>query len=309
MNRFLEETKYYRFGLMLGMSNLVRNRVQLGLKKSVGKCLQPINSYTRFPEYRFFGSEAGSYLSQVGGRPKVLDVSSPKCFGLYLAFHFPVEIHLTDIDAASVAEGEILWSAIRDRARGEAHFSVEDARALNYSAEGFDLVFAMSVIEHVADFGGQMGDSLSIQEMLRVLKPGGLLLISVPFGHEYREQDRVGLEGAARQTDDKNRHFFQRIYTPATAEERILKAASGANLMKAMTVERRDGGTARLYRRLGVNLRAASGCLNPFLSLALNDCREGISPVTGAYGDLWNEGDVYGDLLLAWKKEVSVSPV
>ncbi len=308
MNRFLEEMKYYRFGQMLGMSNLVRNRAQLGLKKTVGKCLQPINSYTRFPEYRFFGSEAESYLPQVAGRPKVLDVSSPKCFGLYLAFHFPVEIHLTDIDAASVAEGEILWGTIRDRARGDARFSVEDARALNYSAESFDLVYAMSVIEHVADSGGRMGDSQSIQEMLRVLRPGGLLLISVPFGDEYVEQDRVGLEGAARQTGDDNRHFFQRIYTPSTAEERILKVASGANLVKAMTVERRDQGTARLYRRLGVNLRAVCGCLNPVLSLALNDCREGIVPVAGAYGDLWDERDVYGDLLLAWQKEVSVSP-
>jgi SAM-dependent methyltransferase len=47
--------------------------------------------------------------------------------------------------------------------------------ALPFAAESFDLVCAFDVIEHVED------DQGAIAELCRVLKPGGLLLFSVPL--------------------------------------------------------------------------------------------------------------------------------
>ena len=303
-NRLSDETSYYRFGLKLGLWNLAHNHLRLGLSKTLGKILQPINSYTRFPEYAFMGREIERYLAaHAGQRLTVLDVSSPKCFGLNLAYKHELEIHLTDIDVASVDESEILWQSIRRRAKGRAEFSVEDARALRQSNERYDIVFAMSVIEHVANTKDGQGDSTAIREMLRVLKPGGLLLVSVPFGPVYTEQERIGLEGAAVETKDQVRHFFQRIYTPATAEEFLLEpAAPAAELVKATTVGRRTNVLAKLYRKLGANLRGLCGCLNPFLSLELNEIHSGIVPIKGSYGSLWSSKDVYGDLMLAWEK-------
>ena len=300
MARF-DELRYYRFGLRLGLENLLRNGFRLGLEKTAGKILQPINSYTRFPEYGFVGQQIERHLlaSSLIGRARILDVASPKCFGLYLAFHFDVEIHLTDVDEPTVREAQVLWAAIRDRARGKAVFSVADARSLRY-AEEFDAVYSMSVIEHVE---GRSGDSDALKELVRVLKPGGMLVVTVAFGREYVEQERVGLQGAARKTGDQHRYFFQRIYTPRAARERILGAVRGANLIQAVTVSRKDPAAARLYRRVSSGLQGICGWLNPLLSAALNRSEQGIVPVVSShYGDLHRASDLYGDLMLAWRK-------
>jgi SAM-dependent methyltransferase len=299
-----DELRYYRFGLALGVINIFRNGFQLGLKKTLGKVLQPINSYTRFPEYHFLGRYIETELKHrpSSERPKVLDVGSPKCFGLYLAYHFDIQIHLTDIDQPTIEEAEVLWNGIKRRARGEAFFSVQDVRAPKYATEAFDIVYSMSVIEHIE---GEAGDSDSVREMIRVLKPGGLLLATVAIGQRYIEQDRIGFRGAARETGDQNAYFFQRIYTPIAAEERIIEAASDATLRRAVTIWRKTGVVSRLYRHLGPNIRGALGCLNPFLSAALNDSREGIFLAPSEYGELHSYRDLCGDLVLMWEKKYS----
>jgi len=297
-----DEPKYYRFGLAIGIANIARNGLRLGLKKTLGKVLQPINSYTRFPEYDFIGYHIEKHLQRFPSNHKVriLDVGSPKCLGLYLAFHFDIEIHLTDIYGPTVEECEILWKAIEDRARGKAIFSVQDARSLKYPEEAFDAIYSMSVIEHV---GGETGDSQSLREMFRVLKPAGILLVTIPFGQRYVEQDRVGFEGAARRTGNGEQYFFQRIYTPAAVEERIMRVAPDAVLQRAVTVWRETGLISKLYNRFGTNARGLLGCLNPILSTALNDSCEGIFLVPSSYSSLYSERDVYGDLMLVWEKE------
>jgi len=295
-----EEGKYYRFGLAMGLANVARNGFQLGTRKTFGKICQPINSYTRFPEYHFLGNQVEDYLThlQSSERIRVLDVGSPKCFSLYLAFHFDIEIHLTDIDAATVREAETLWHAVKDRGKGTALFSIQDARALKFPDEQFDITYSMSVVEHVE---GNAGDSDSVREMLRVTKPGGLFLLTVPIGERYVEQERAGFEGAARKTYDYKHYFFQRIYTPAMAQERIIKAVPGAKLRKAVTISRNNGPVSSLYRRLGADFRGLIGALNPVLSAAINDSQEGILPARSHYGLLHSARDVYGDLLLAWE--------
>ncbi len=302
-----DEMAYYRFGLALGASNIRRNGFRLGLKKTLGKILQPVNSYTRFPEYYFLGRHTEEHLKARRASTesaKILDVGSPKCFGLYLAFHFDVEIHLTDIDSASVEEAKLLWNAIKRRARGNAIFSVQDVRSLKYPQGMFDVVYSMSVIEHV---DGETGDSESVREMVRVLKPGGPLLVTVPVGERYVLQDRIGFEGAARATGDDTRYFFQRIYTPSAAQERIVKAAPNAALRRAVTISRKSGLVSKIYRHLGTDVRGALGWLNPMLSAALNYSREGAFPAASQYSDLHSESDIYGDLMLAWQKDASES--
>src|SRR5580693_6712577 len=137
------EVNYYSFGLELGARNLFHNGFALGLRKSFGKLLQPINSYTRIPEYEFMGSWIEAYAKR--GRVKILDVGSPKCFGLGLAHRLNAEVHMTDIDQASVEEALILCAAMREKSSGKAEFSVADGRKLDYPDESFDIVYAMSV--------------------------------------------------------------------------------------------------------------------------------------------------------------------
>ena len=61
-----------------------------------------------------------------------------------------------------------------------------DVCAMPFAASTFDLVIASDVIEHVED------DALALQEIVRVLRPGGMLLLTVPaFASLWGLQDRV----------------------------------------------------------------------------------------------------------------------
>lgn len=53
-------------------------------------------------------------------------------------------------------------------------FRVADVTALDFGANFFDLITAFEVIEHIKDY------PQAIKEIYRVLKPGGLLIISTP---------------------------------------------------------------------------------------------------------------------------------
>jgi len=63
--------------------------------------------------------------------------------------------------------------------------------------------------------------------MVRVLRPGGLLLASVPFSSTYIEQHREGICWCDSQTGDEKRYFFQRIYDRPALTNRILRCLDG----------------------------------------------------------------------------------
>jgi len=53
-------------------------------------------------------------------------------------------------------------------------FALADVRALPFAAETFDLVYSMGTIEHFPDY------AVAVDEIFRVLKPGGVAIIGVP---------------------------------------------------------------------------------------------------------------------------------
>lgn len=74
-----------------------------------------------------------------------------------------------------------------------------DGAALPFADATFDTVLLLEVLEHVADA------TAVLDEIARVLKSGGLLLLSVPFlyplhdaPHDYRRYTAPGLEAAIR---------------------------------------------------------------------------------------------------------------
>lgn len=302
MPRFLEYD-YYSFGLELGLRNLFRNGFGLGLRKTVGKITQPINSYTRFPEYFYIGRSIEGYLDGLRRTipRKILDVGSPKCFGLYLASRLEAEVHLTDISPLNVDEYRLMWNSVRAGARGRALFSIQDARCLGFKDAEFDVVYAMSVVEHIE---GDGGDTQSIREMIRLLKPGGLFLLSIPFGPQYLEQYRVGFSGAARKTGDCGKYFFQRIYSREALAERIL-AKAPVQVVSIFSVWRRNNVIRRFYGRLGENVRGAIGFANPLLSSLLNQACEGFyDSFETSYTFISSLGDNYGDLVIVGQKTI-----
>jgi len=76
-----------------------------------------------------------------------------------------------------------------------------DGAALPFADECIDTVLLLEVLEHVGDA------PTVLASIARVLKPGGLLLLSVPFlyplhdaPHDYRRYTAPGLEAAVRAT-------------------------------------------------------------------------------------------------------------
>jgi len=292
------ELTYYFFALRAGLANLRVNGLQLGLKKSAGKITQPINSYTRFPEYHWFDTAIRSHLAEIplARRPTVLDVGSPKMFGLYLAAKMAVDLTLTDISELNIDEYQMMWKALRSRASGQVQFSLQDARDLRFASDQFDVVYSMSVLEHIE---GERGDSAAVGELLRVLKPGGLLVLSVPFGSSYIEQQRIGFSGAARPTGDQQRYFFQRIYDARALQGRLLDPLAKLRRIGITTVQRSHPWISRTFGALGENMRGLLGGLNPVLSAFGNRSSRGIeSAMATNYADLHTAKDVYGDIIV-----------
>lgn len=292
-----DEFRFYRFGLMLGFVNLIRNGFRIGFKKTVGKITQPINSYTRFPEYFLMEQALQQHIAANGklNDLRILDVGSPKTFGLYLAYNMRAYIEMTDISGLNLDDYKVLWENIKKNAKGAACFSPQDARALSYESAQFDVTYAMSVVEHVE---GQEGDVRAIREMIRVLKPGGLLILSVPFGNRYFEQWRRGFAGAVQDLGDNNLYFFQRIYDSRALDKRITKSFNDMRVCGQWTIWR----TRHLPGQCLAQLRTVGsllGFVNPWLSVWLNRCSGRIlQTIPCCYGAIHSRSDYYGDVVL-----------
>lgn len=72
------------------------------------------------------------------------------------------------------------------------NFSIQDIRATSFPDQFFDRIIAVSTIEHIG-LGGRYGitesdpegDKKAIKEMLRILKPDGKLLVTVPYTNKF----------------------------------------------------------------------------------------------------------------------------
>jgi len=97
-------------------------------------------------------------FKQVGAR-KVLDVSSPKVASLVLGRE--AEVWATDLNDEAIFSR---WKKTAD-ANGlrQYHVEYQDARQLSFADDLFDLVYSMSVIEHIPGHG----DAEALAEMGR----------------------------------------------------------------------------------------------------------------------------------------------
>lgn len=92
------------------------------------------------------------------------------------------DLGFADVEGLDLSEEAIRYCA--EKALGEVHEG--DICAMPFPDGSFGLVLATDVIEHVAD------DRLALAEVARVLKPGGVAIVTVPaFQTLYGLQDRV----------------------------------------------------------------------------------------------------------------------
>jgi SAM-dependent methyltransferase len=161
-------------GVLVGLRTF-REEPVLGLKRLA----LPV-SYWRSVEFAYVWRQLA-----LGSGARVLDLGSPKDLATMLAKHRGYEVVATDIlpEAIDLSERYARAQRLHGHGPGLVSSEVQDGRALTYEDGSFDAAYSVSVLEHIPD----AGDSAAIRELVRVVRPGGLVVVTVPFDRRYRE--------------------------------------------------------------------------------------------------------------------------
>ncbi|MBV7332475.1 class I SAM-dependent methyltransferase [Chloroflexi bacterium TSY] len=186
----------------------------LRFEEEVFKEMHPISLYDphliRYGEYQFVLDHLQLQASDV-----VLDLGCGfNIFPLYVASKGAKTIAI-DYDRS-------VWKEMRKRLsivekeighRLPFTFAVGDATDLQLDTESVDKAVAVSSIKHMFCDRGH-GDQLAVNSIARVLKPGGLAIITVPMsqGNPFHE----------RPNGDELHGGPYRLYTPEAIEERMM---------------------------------------------------------------------------------------
>jgi SAM-dependent methyltransferase len=223
-------------GIGVGLRTLPKEPV-LGLKRLA----LPV-SYWRSAEFAYVWRQ----LQQPAGA-RILDVGSPKDLAAMLARHRGYEVVATDIlpEAVVLSRRYACVQRLEGQGPGLVHSEIQDGRALPYADASFDAAYSVSVLEHIPD----NGDSSAIRELIRIVRPGGTVVVTVPYDRNYRE---TFVEGPVyeRKPIASEALFFERHYDRAALSKRLL----GSDLAEVVDLRFWGEGMVRmeaLLNRLG----------------------------------------------------------
>lgn len=197
--------RIYLFALWAGIRSILSGRFRDGLKLLIA----PVG-YWRFLPNAFVLREFERRGGRNRGPLKVMDASSPKLLSLYLARY--AEVWATDLDDPKIFDR---WKpAAALLARHPYNTQYENACRLSFADESFDLVYSISVIEHIPG----RGDTEALAEFRRVLKPGGTLVIEVPY---RRQREEIVTRYDSKGAPLAEPRFYERHYDAASVDERL----------------------------------------------------------------------------------------
>ncbi len=164
-----------------------------------------VDDYGSFPWGRRF--EYAWSLAQVRYEPglKTLDVGSLYTFVPKYLAQKELDVVSIDIDPSFVEVQQ------RQAAELEHPYSVQlqDIRHTSFPDNSFDQILLISMIEHIPDDG----DILALRECQRILKPGGLVIITTPYDHVWMHED----------TGIRPFKFLQRYYNMQSVITRFMQ--------------------------------------------------------------------------------------
>lgn len=195
----------------------------------------PIDS-TRYFEFEFMWDA----LSRVPFS-RYLDVSSPRLFPIILMLKREnLRSELMNPDPTDLNSTAELIKALRLESHCNLHSClVADAP---FDQASFDVVTSISVVEHIPH------DTQAIEEMWKLLKPKGQLLLTLPCAAQSIEQYIDRNEYGLLTPDDDGFFFFQRLYDQNLLEERIF-SVTGRPRRQTVYGERSAGTHRRCLER------------------------------------------------------------
>ena len=201
---------FYLLSWRLGIRTLLSRRE---LRMGLARLVNPL-SYPRYMEYHL-----ALRGLQIQGGMSVLDIGSPKLLSVLLGSKYDIDLWITDLRDYFIPSTRMfleLTGCGPDVGR-RMHLETQDARSLTYDSAAFDRIFAVSVVEHIPD----AGDGEAMAEMARVLKPGGVVALTVPFAAAYVEE-MVAEDVYERHRQGQELVFFQRRYDDEALRERLI---------------------------------------------------------------------------------------
>jgi len=189
---------------------------------------------------------------------RILDVGSPKLASIFLWYRMGVEMYATDLYPYFFDEYSHYLRRVANSQTGASyHIELQDARRLTYPDCYFNKVYAISVVEHIE----HEGDSLAVQEIRRVLRPGGICCLTVPFASRYRESS-IEYEVYYKDSAKGRPAFYERHYDPQSLQERLI-GPSGLTVSTLKYFGERWVPFERLYRALPRILKMLLSPLSP----------------------------------------------
>jgi 2-polyprenyl-3-methyl-5-hydroxy-6-metoxy-1,4-benzoquinol methylase len=125
------------------------------------------------------------YLAKLGYRVSAVDIGTQKS-----KFRRKLNRVLTSLLSAYNEDKTAAFKRISNRFKVPIDFRCESIDRMSFEADTFDRVFCISVLEHMERKTAQ--DSLL--EMVRVLKPGGMLVLSVDYHPAKRSNNAYTTE-------------------------------------------------------------------------------------------------------------------
>jgi ubiquinone/menaquinone biosynthesis C-methylase UbiE len=115
-------------------------------------------------------------LEELPGTPaKLLDCGCGRgTFAIYVREHLPhFQVSACDLFDSGSREGGSVKELAKSLEKKGVEYFEEDMRKLTFRDDCFDVVTCISVLEHIAE------SRAALHEMVRILKPGGLLVATV----------------------------------------------------------------------------------------------------------------------------------
>lgn len=110
--------------------------------------------------------------------------------GAWLTQFDPTKVYVSDYFELWDGLGDLgHWTELWTRCAPKPEKLVcehQDMTKLSYPDNFFDIVISTSVVEHLFNQADGQGDTLAMQEMARVCKPGGILLLSTDMAPESK---------------------------------------------------------------------------------------------------------------------------